>query len=317
MTLPRLITALAGAGIFIAVGAQAQETGDTLKKIKETGTITLGVRDFTIPFSYLDGRQAYQGYSVDLCMKIVKAVEKKLGLATLAVQFDSVAPATRVPLMMNGTIDLECGNTTNSVERRQHVAFSPTIFVAANRFLSKRISNIKSLADMRGEFIVSSSGSLNLKQINALNKERGLGMKVAVVQDTAEGFMTVETGRAVAFAMDDVILAALAASAKSPAEWEISKEPLSVAPYGLLMRRGDPEFKKIVDDTIVGLFKSGEIHRIYRKWFQSPILSKGINLNLPMSKSLEAAIAKPTDSGESGMYAVGSEAQKNDGKAAR
>lgn len=310
---PKLITALAGAGILFAFGAQAQETGGTLKKIKETGTITLGVRDFTIPFSYLDDRQAYQGYSVELCMNIVNAVKKKLALPALAVQFVSVAAATRIPLMMNGTIDLECGNTTNTVERQQHVAFSPTIFVAANRFLSKKKSNIKSLADLKGKVVVSSSGSVNLKQLNVLNSEQNLAMKVMAAQDTAEGFTTVETGRAVAFAMDDVILASLAASAKSPAEWVISQEPMSVAPYGLFMRRGDPEFKKTVDDTIIGLFKSDEIHRIYRKWFQSPIMSKGINLNLPMSKSLEAAIAKPT---ESGTYAIASEAQKKNRKTA-
>ncbi len=303
MKLSKLTTAIAvliGAGV-IASAAQAQETG-TLKKIKDTGSITLGVRDSSIPFSYLDDKQSYQGYSIDLCMKVVSAIQKQLGLKELNVKMNPVTSATRIPLMANGTIDLECGSTTNNMERQKQVAFAPTTFVTANRLLAKKSSNINSLADMKGKTLVSTSGTSNLKQVTALNSEKNLGMNIMTAKDHAEAFLMVETGRAVAFAMDDILLASLAASSKSPSDYAITKEALSVEPYGIMMRRDDPAFKKAVDGAIEGVFKSGEINRIYAKWFQSPIPPKGISLNWPLTDQLKAAIAKPTDSGDPAAY---------------
>ncbi len=302
MKVTKLLIALCAAGFTLAA-AHAQE-GGTLKKIKDSGTITLGVRDSSIPFSYLDDKQSYQGYSVDLCMKVVAAVQKHLGVSALNVRMNPVTSATRIPLMANGTIDLECGSTTNNPERQKQVAFAPTTFVTAQRLLAKKTSNIKALDDMKGKSIVSTSGTSNIKQITALNSERNLGMNILAAKDHAEGFLMVETGRAVAFAMDDILLASLASSSKSPNDYAISPEALSVEPYALMLRRDDPEFKKVVDNAIIGLFKSGEIQRIYHKWFQSPIPPKGINLNVPMSRALEAAIAKPTDSGDPAVYAM-------------
>src|SRR6478672_6628312 len=302
MNITKLIGAFVGAGI-IACTAHAQEIG-TLKKIKDTGSITLGVRDSSIPLSYLDDKQSYQGYSIDLCMKVVSALQKQLGLSSLNVKMNPVTSATRIPLMANGTIDLECGSTTNNLERQKQVAFAPTTFVTANRLLAKKASNIKTLDDMKGKTLVSTSGTSNLKQVTALNGERNLGMNIMAAKDHAEAFLMVETNRAVAFAMDDVLLASLAASSKAPAEYTISSEALSVEPYAIMMRRDDPEFKKAVDNAIVALFKSGEIDRIYAKWFQSPIPPKGINLNIPMSAPLKAVIAKPTDSGDPAAYAA-------------
>jgi glutamate/aspartate transport system substrate-binding protein len=297
----KLLTVLSGLGMAFS-NLHAQELTGTLKKIKDTGTITLGVRDSSIPFSYLDDRQAYQGYSIDLCMRIVDAARKELGLQNLNVKMNPVTSATRIPLMANGTIDLECGSTTNNLERQKQVAFAPTTYVAANRLLAKKRSNIQSLADMQGKALVSTSGTANLKQLTALNAQRQLGMRIMAAKDHAEAFLMVETGRAVAFAMDDILLASLAASSKSPNEYAITKEALSVEPYGIMLRRDDPQFKKLVDAAIANVFKSGEINRIYNKWFMAPIPPKNVNLNWPISEQLKAAIAKPTDSGDPATY---------------
>ena len=302
MKLSTLIAVLISTGV-LAGTAQAQETG-TLKKIKDSGSITLGVRDTSIPFSYLDDKQTYQGYSIELCMKAVSAIQKQLGMSALEVKLNPVTSATRIPLMANGTIDLECGSTTNNIERQNQVAFAPTTFVTANRLLSKKSSNINSLADMKGKTLVSTSGTSNLKQVTSLNAERGLGMNIMTAKDHAEGFLMVETGRAVAFAMDDILLAGLQAGAKSPGDYTITKEALSVEPYGIMMRKDDPAFKKAVDKAIEDVFKSGEINKIYAKWFLSPIPPKNITLNMPMTEQLKHVIAKPTDSGDPAAYVL-------------
>jgi glutamate/aspartate transport system substrate-binding protein len=260
------------------------------------------VRDSSIPFSYLDDKQSYQGYSIDLCMKAVTAIQKHLGMTALNVKMQPVTSATRIPLMANGTVDLECGSTTNNLERQKQVAFAPTTFITANRLVAKKSSNIKSLDDMKGKTLVSTSGTSNLKQLTQLNAERNLGMNIVAAKDHAEAFLMVETGRAVAFGMDDILLASLAASSKNPSEYSITQEALSVEPYGIMLRRDDPGFKKVVDDAIINVFKSGEINRIYGKWFQAPIPPKGINLNWPMSEQLKKVIAHPTDSGDPAAY---------------
>lgn len=312
MKVSKLIAVVISAGVM-AGAAQAQETG-TLKKIKDTGAITLGVRDSSIPFSYLDDKQSYQGYSIDLCLKVVTAIQKQLGLTALNVKMNPVTSATRIPLMANGTVDLECGSTTNNLERQKQVAFAPTTFVTANRILSKKSSHIDALADLKGKSVVSTSGTSNLKQLTTLNGERNLGMNIMTAKDHAEAFLMVETGRAAAFVMDDILLASLAASSKAPGDYTISKEALSVEPYGIMMRRDDPAFKSAVDKAIENVLKSGEINRIYYKWFQSPIPPKGINLNIPMSEQLKAVVAKPTDSGDPATYAAVPQAQKESSK---
>lgn len=303
MKVLKLIAVLAGAGLM-ATAAQAQELTGTLKKIKDSGQIVLGVRDSSIPFSYLDDKQSYQGYSIDLCMKVVSALQKQLGLSTLNVRMNPVTSATRIPLMANGTIDLECGSTTNNIERQKQVGFAPTTFVTATRLLSKKSSNINNLDDLKGKTIVSTSGTSNIKLMNQLNGERNMGMNILTAKDHAEAFLMVETGRAVAFAMDDILLASLAASSRSPADYTITKDALSVEPYSLMLRRDDPAFKKAVDAAIVNTFKSGEINRLYTKWFESPIPPKNVNLNIPMSAELKAVVAKPTDSGDPADYTV-------------
>ncbi|HJV73005.1 MAG TPA: transporter substrate-binding domain-containing protein [Noviherbaspirillum sp.] len=300
MKISKLIAVLIGAGL-IAGAAHAQESG-TLKKIKDSGTITLGVRDSSIPFSYLDDKQAYQGYSIDLCMKAVSAIQKHLGLSQLNVKMNPVTSATRIPLMANGTIDLECGSTTNSIERQKQVAFAPTMFIVGTRFLAKKSSNIQSINDLKGKSVVSTAGTTSMKLITTLNGEKNLGMNLLSAKDHAESFLMVETGRATAFLMDDILMASLAASSKNPNDYSITKEALSVEPYGIMMRRDDPAFKKVVDQAISNVYTSGEINKIYAKWFTSPIPPKGINLNWPMTEQMKRIFAKPTDSGDPADY---------------
>ncbi|HZW13493.1 MAG TPA: transporter substrate-binding domain-containing protein [Noviherbaspirillum sp.] len=301
MKISKQIAVLIGAGLIAVGAAHAQESG-TLKKIKDSGTITLGVRDSSIPFSYLDDKQSYQGYSIDLCMKAVRAVQKHLGMTQLNVKMNPVTSATRIPLMANGTIDLECGSTTNNIERQKQVAFAPTTFVVGTRFLAKKSSNINSINDLKGKTVVSTAGTTSMKLITALNGEKNLGMNLLSAKDHAESFLMVETGRAVAFLMDDILLASLAANSKNPGDYSITKDIMEVEPYGIMMRREDPAFKKIVDQAIIDVFKSGEINKIYAKWFQSPIPPKGVNLNWPMSEQLKKVIANPTDSGDPAVY---------------
>jgi len=297
--LPALLTALCA--VAVAGTAQAQDSG-TLKKIKDSGVIVIGHRDSSVPFSYLDDKQQPIGYSMDLCLKVVDAVKAALKMPKLEVKMNPVTSATRIPLMANGTIDMECGSTTNNVDRQKQVSFLNTTFVTANRIVAKKSSNIKVLNDLKGKPLVSTAGTTNLKQVTELNGTRNLGMNVMSAKDHAEAFLMVETDRAAAFAMDDILLYSLVAGARTPSDYIISAEALSVEPYGIMVRKDDPAFKKVGDDAIAALFKSGEINKIYAKWFQAPIPPKNINLNLPMSEPLKKVVAKPTDSGEAAAY---------------
>ncbi len=311
MKFVKIIAALLSVGVVSSMApAQAQELTGTLAKIKKAGSITLGVRDGSVPFSYLDDKQQYQGYSVELCMKVVKAVQKQLGMTELKVVMNPVTSANRIPLMANGTIDLECGSTTNNLERQQQVAFAPTMFVIGNRLLSKKSSNIKTLADMKGKTLVATAGTSTLKQMTILNNEQNLGMHIAIAKDHPEAFLMLETGRAAAEANDDILLASQVANAKNPGEFEITKDALSVEPYGIMLRKGDASFKKAVDDALSNFYKTDDFQKVYAKWFMSPIPPKGINMNFPMPPQLKAVIAKPTDSGDPAAYAAVPEAQK-------
>ena len=286
-------------GCAIAGPACAQ---DTLKKIRDTGTITLGHRDSSIPFSYYDDKQQVVGYAMDICYKIVDAIKAELKMAKLDIKLNPVTSATRIPLMANGTIDLECGSTTNNLERQKQVWFATTHFVTANRFVSKKDANLKTVNDLKGKTVVSTSGTTNIKQANEINVEKKLGMNIIAAKDHAESFLTVETGRAVAFFMDDILLYSLVANSRNPSEWVISSDALSVEPYGIMMRKDDAAFKKVVNGAINNLYKSGEINKIYSKWFLAPVPPKGINLNVPMGASFKKVVANPTDSGDPKDY---------------
>jgi len=287
--------------LCFAAGASAQLTG-TLKKIKDSNTITIGHRDSSIPFSYYDDKQQVIGYAMDICMKAVDAVKAELKAPDLKVVLNPVTSATRIPLIANGTIDLECGSTTNNIERQKQVAFTNSYFVTANRYVAKKSSNIKTLADLKGKTVVSTSGTTNIKWLTEENAKQNMGMSILAAKDHAEAFLMVETDRAVAFFMDDILLASLVASAKTPGDYAIGTEAYSVEPYGAMMPRDDPAYAKVIDTATANLYKSGQINAIYEKWFQKPVPPKGINLNLPMSPQLKAAFANPTNSGDPAVY---------------
>ena len=294
-----LIAAIAATVGFAATVA-AQE--GTLKKIKDSGSITIGHRDASVPFAYIDDKQQAVGYSLDLCSKIVGAIKRELNMSVIEVKYQLVTSANRIPLMANGTIDLECGSTTNNLSRQEQVWFSNTTFVTANRFVTKKSSNIKKLADLKGKTVVSTAGTTNIKQITEINQAQNMGMNIISANGHPEAFRMVETGRAVAFVMDDILLYGLVALSPGPKDYVISSEALSIEPYGLMVRKGDTAFKKVVDDALAGLFKSGEINAIYNKWFTKPIPPRNVTLNVPMSAALKKVIAKPTSSGDPNDY---------------
>src|ERR1700732_4625721 len=245
--------------LFSGCQANAEELTGTLKNIKETGAITLGYRDSSIPFSYLDDNQKPVGYAMDICYKIVDAVKKELKLDKLEVKLNPVTSATRIPLMANGTVDLECGSTTNNAERQKQVSFTNTHFLTASRYVSKKANNIKSIDDLKGKSVVSTAGTTNIKQLTEANAARNLNVNIIPAKDHAEAFLMVETDRAVAFVMDDILLASLVAGSKAPDDYVISKDAFSKPePYGIMLRKDDAPFQKGVDAATAALYTSGE-----------------------------------------------------------
>ena len=283
--------------------AAAQELTGTLKNIKDTGAITLGFRDSSIPFSYLDDNQKPIGYAMDICHKIVDAVKKELKLDKLEVKLNPVTSSTRIPLLANGTIDLECGSTTNNAERQKQIAYTNTHFLTASRYVSKKSSKIGSIDDLKGKAVVSTAGTTNIKQLTEANAARSLNVNIIPAKDHAEAFLMVETDRAVAFVMDDILLASLVAGSKSPDDYVISKDAFSKPePYGIMLRKDDPAFKKVVDGATAALYQSGEGQKLYDKWFMTKIPPKGLNLNAPISAELKNEFAKPSDSPDPDSY---------------
>ena len=292
---PQLLSAAIAAALISTPVFAAELTG-TLKKIKESGTITLGHRDSSIPFSYIaDASGKPVGYSHDVQLAIVEGLKKQLDMPDLKVKYNLVTSQTRIPLVQNGTVDVECGSTTNNVERQQQVDFSVGIFEVGTRLLSKKDSAYKDFADLKGKNVVTTAGTTSERILKAMNADKQMGMNVISAKDHGEAFNMLESGRAVAFMMDDALLAGEMAKAKKPADWAVTGTPQSYEIYGCMMRKGDPDFKKAVDDAIVAYYKSGDVNTSYNKWFNSPIPPKGLNLAFPMSKELKALIENPTD----------------------
>jgi len=278
-----------------AVAQTGTELGGTLKKLKDGGSITLGIRESSYPLSYLDAGQQPVGYHIDICNRIVDAVRTRLKLPTLKVQHQAVTSQNRIPLVANGTVDLECGSTTNNEARQKQVAFAPTTFVTNVRMAVKKSSGIRSLDQLKGKPVATTTGTTSVQLMRAHEKGKGIDFKEVYGKDHADAFLMLETDRAVAFVMDDNLLAGLIASAKAPADYAIVGEVLSVEPIAIMLRRDDPVFKKLVDDTVAGLMKSGELDKLYARWFMSPIPPKGVTLNFPMSEQLKALIKAPSD----------------------
>ena len=271
------------AALLIAAPALAQST---LDKVKASGSISLAYRESSIPFSYLDDKAQPVGFGVDICDRIVDEVKKATGRADLKVTRQAVTSANRIPLLVNGTIDLECGSTTNNSDRAKQVAFAINYFYTGTRFLVKADSGIKGVADLNHKVLVSTTGTTNFRIVRNIITEQKLPIELIGAKDHAESALLVQTGRASAFAMDDILLYGLRASAQNPAELAVVGEPIQVEPYAIMVRRDDPAIKALVDGVLSNLMKSGEFTRLYTKWFQSPIPPKGINLNAPMDKAL-------------------------------
>jgi glutamate/aspartate transport system substrate-binding protein len=286
-----LATALSTAA---ALPAQAQESA-TLKKIKETGSITLGHRESSIPFSYYDDKQQVIGYSHELMLKVVDSIKSELKLAKVDTRLMPVTSANRITLIQNGTVDIECGSTTNNLERGKQVGFSTTIFVIGTRLMTKKDSGIKDFADLAGKNVVTTAGTTSERLIRKMNEDKQLGMKVISAKDHGEAFLTLETGRAVAFMMDDALLYGEMAKARKPGDWIVTGTAQSKEAYGCMVRKDDPAFKKVVDAALTKALTSGDAEKIYAKWFMSPIPPKGLNLNMPLSDEMKAAFKAPND----------------------
>ena len=275
-----------------------------LDKIKQAGAIVLGHPESSVPFAYLDDKQAPIGYSVEICQGIAAHVQKSLGLAKLDVRYNPTSSATRIPLLANGTIDLECGNTTNNLERHKLVAFAPTTFVAEVVLTARKDGgvNVDDLASFRGKAIAAQAGGQTFRLVSQLSAKNGYGITVIPTKDTAETFLMVESGRAAGSAQDSGLAYASVASARTRSDFVISKKGLEPAPYGIVQPKDDPAFKKVVDEAVVGMIKSGKVAALYQKYFLSPIPPKQINLNYPMSDILKRVLASPTDSGDPAAY---------------
>jgi len=274
--------------------AAAQAVG-TLDKARANGSFVVAYREASMPFSYLGADAQPTGFGWEICAKVVEQVKKATGRTDLQVGIQAVTSQNRIALMQNGTIDIECGSTTNNSERAKQVSFAINYFYTGTRLMVKAASPVKALADLKGKRVVSTTGTTNFQVLRRVNAEQGLGFELLGAKDHAESALLVQQGRADAFGMDDILLYGLRASAANPAELAIVGEAIQVEPYAIMLRKDDPAFKKLVDDTLAGLMKSGEFEALYRKWFQSPIPPRGINLNAPMSAELRENLRALSD----------------------
>ena len=268
---------------------------DTLKKIRDAGAITLGYRESSVPFSFLDAGKQPVGYSMDLCYKVVGALKRELKLPSLAVKLQPVTPANRIPSLLENKIDLECGSTTNNAERRKQVAFTVSTYIAGAKYLYKANAPVKGLDDFAKKPVVTTQGTTTEKILRGLDTQNSLHMEILLGKDHAESFGMVASGKAKAFFMDDILLYGLRAESAAPQDYEVSAKLLSIEPLSLMLRNDDPAFKRIVDLEITRVIMDGEIYALYKKWFQSPIPPKNINLNVPMNFLLRDSFKAPSD----------------------
>lgn len=289
-------TRIAAAALaFLALAAQAQEA--TLKKIKESASITLGHRESSFGFSYNDGSGKPVGYSIDICLRIVDAIQAELGLPKVEVKYQMVTSQNRIPLVVNGTVDIECGSTTNLVERQKQVAFSPDIFRYNVRMLVKADSGLRGIADLQGKSVVTTTGTTSFRLLREADKGRNLEITPMAGKDHADSFLLVESGRAHAFVLDDILLAGLVATAKNPKDFLITGESLRTENQALMYRRDEPALKAIVDRVVGGMMQSGEMDKLYQRWFMAPIPPKGVNIHYPLNAETREAFANPSSKG--------------------
>jgi glutamate/aspartate transport system substrate-binding protein len=286
-----LVQAIALAAASLAFGAHA----DTLKKIKDSGSVTMGVRESSGVLSYTLGDGKYVGYHVELCQRVLGDVQKQLGLAKLDVKYQPVTSQNRIPLVQNGTVDIECGSTTNNLTRQKDVSFAVTTFVEEVRMAVKANSGISSISQLAGKKVATTTGTTSVQTLRKHERATGVNFDEVFGKDHADSFLLLETGRADAFVMDGSLLAGLIARSKAPADYRIAGEVLSVEPIAIMIRKDDPAFKKAVDDSLKAMMASGELAKIYDKWFLQPTPPSNVKMNMPMSDALKAAIASPND----------------------
>ncbi|MCP5248557.1 MAG: glutamate/aspartate ABC transporter substrate-binding protein [Candidatus Accumulibacter sp.] len=291
----RLVIAVTLATALISAPVLAQDLTGTLKKIKETGVITLGHRESSMPFSYYDDKRQVVGYSQDMMLKAVDAIKAELKLPKLEIKLVPVTSENRITLVQDGTVDLECGSTTNTTERQKQVSFSNSIFVVATRLMTKSSSGIKDFPDLAGKNVVTTAGTTSERLLRKMNEDNHMKMKIISAKDHGDAFQTLESGRAAAFVMDEVLLYGEMASAKNPREWAVVGTPQSYEAYACMMRKDDPAFKKVVDDALAKVMTSGEAEKLYAKWFLQPIPSKGLTLNFALSYALKKLYKSPND----------------------
>lgn len=295
MNFAKLASLMIAAGVMCGTAQAAEQLTGTLKKIKDTGVITLGVRESSIPFNYNLGGVRQVGYSYDINMKIVEAIKDQLKLPNLQVKEIPITSQNRIPLLQNGTIDMECGSTTNNLERQKQVAFTNSIFIIGTRIMVKKDAGIKDWADLKGKNVVTTAGTTSERLLRKMNDDQKLGLNIISTKDHGQSFLTLESGRAVAFMMDDALLYGERAKAKNPADWIVVGKAQSRESYGCMIRKDDPQFKKLSDTVISGMMKDGSINTLYTKWFMQPVPPKGLNLDFPLSDDMKALIKAPND----------------------
>ncbi|RUR68925.1 transporter substrate-binding domain-containing protein [Variovorax guangxiensis] len=287
-----------GLALAFACAAASAQDGGTLQKIKDSGTIQIGARDSQIPFSYKLGSDGDPiGFTNDICLKIVDAVKARLGLAKIEVRYTMLNSTNRIPLLQNGTVDLDCATTTNTTQRQQQVDFAPSHFVANITAAVRKNSGIDTLADLNGKNVATVSGSTSIQLLRVARKSGAIEVNEIPGKDTSDGFLRLSNGRADAYVLDDVQLAGMIASAPNPGEYKILKESLRQEPYGIMLRKDDPQFKALVDETVTGLMRSGAIEQLYTKWFLSPIPPRNANLNFPMTDAVREIYKNPNNKG--------------------
>jgi glutamate/aspartate transport system substrate-binding protein len=283
------------AGVVLSGSVMAQDLTGTLKKIKDSGTITLGARESSAPFSYSLGGTQFVGFSVDLMMKVVDRLKTELKMPDLKYTIIPFTAQNRIPLIQNGTLDFECSSTTNTVERQQQVAFSTSFFVIGTKLLTAKDSGVKDFGDLKGKNLSTTAGTTSERLINKYNETQNAGINVMAARENTQSFLAVDSGRAVAFMMDDAILYGERAKSKNPEKWVVVGTPMSREAYGCMMRRDDAPFKKLVDDVLTQEMKSGAINANYKKWFESPIPPRNTSLDFPQSADIKALYANPND----------------------
>ncbi len=270
-------------------------SADTLKKVADSGKVTVAYRESSIPFSYVTGPGKPIGFSMDITNAVIQELRKQTGKPVLEVEYVAVTSANRIPLLTNGTIDLECGSTTNNSTRGKDVAFAINHFYTGTRLLAKKTSKVKNYADLAGKTVATTTGTTNLQVLRKYDQEKKMDMKFLFGRDHSESFLLVEGGRALAFGMDDILLYGLKANAVNPNDYEIVGDALQVEPYACMLRKDDPKFKALVDGVIAGMMKSGEFDKLYTRWFQAPIPPRNIPLGVPMSPELRNNVKALSD----------------------